>query len=197
MAKYKHGKINQTMEFSEFNQFMSTYPFEPSGFMKALLAFLYWTGVRVSEATERTTKDFTLEKATLIIDCPPKKHGERLPLQLPLDLPYVIDIVEAWKRASRTYKQKRMQKRYQTGLVFPCTTRTARRWVKAVFGERYYPHFFRLNRATKFLNDPTTTIPQMKSWFGWKAVDTVNMYIGYSKRAVAQQAQRLHQDLSE
>jgi len=46
-----------------------------------------------------------------------------------------------------------------------------------------------------FLGDPTTTIPEMKAWFGWKAAKTVNPYIGYIRRRIHIQRERLEMEL--
>lgn len=59
-------------------------------------------------------------------------------------------------------------------------------------GNKYYPHFFRLNRAVGFLDDPTTTTPEMIAWFGWKRIETINEYMGFSKRHVDTQRKRLN-----
>jgi hypothetical protein len=49
----------------------------------------------------------------------------------------------------------------------------------------------RLNRATQFLEDLTTTLPEMRAWFGWKAAKTVDPYIRYSGRHIRRQRSRL------
>jgi len=67
---------------------------------------------------------------------------------------------------------------------------------KQVFGKEYYPHYFRLNRATLFLADPSTTIPEMKAWFGWKRIETINSYVGISKRGIKAQARRLEKEVA-
>ena len=115
MSKYKHGKQTTPIDFEDFKKIMDEGKFvRPSH--RSLLAFLYWTGVRQSEALER---------------------------------------------------------------VMP----------------HHYPHFFRLNRAVNFLNDPTTTTPEMLAWFGWRNIATINRYLGYSKRHLDKQAQRLRKEL--
>ena len=123
MPKYKHGKINEVLEFNEWKEKMDNAKFHRQ-YHKSLLAFLYWTGVRISEAVERVASDFVIEDI-LIVRAPAKKGGERQPLQLPLDLPYVGSIMESVERAKR-----RRSKR-----VFPLSVRHARRSVKQVFGE--------------------------------------------------------------
>ena len=54
-----------------------------------------------------------------------------------------------------------------------------------------------LNRATKFLDDPSTTIPEMKAWFGWRATKAVDNYIEISKRYIRRQSSRLRGEIKE
>jgi len=129
-----------------------------------------------------TTNHFKLSRGDtkLLIQIPTLKGGERKkPLQLPLKLPYVNLIAQqlVTRGLGRT--------------VWPFCGRTAIRIVKRALGDEYYPHFLRLNRTTKFLDDPTTTIPEMKAWFGWKRVETISDYVGYSSRHIEKQADRL------
>jgi len=155
---------------------------------KSFLAFLYWFGVRKAEALERTKEDFLIEDGLLIVNARPKKGGERESLEIPVDYPYADLIVENVKRT-------RHSPRNADGRVWDFSPRTAINIVKRALGDRYYPHFFRLNRATRFLEDPTTTLPEMKAWFGWKTSKTVDPYIGYSRRHIRKQRERLKREL--
>ncbi len=182
LPKYKHGKQLETMSFKEWKEKMDKAKVFRRWY-KGLLAFLFYTGVRVSEATDRVKEDFKIEGDILIVNAPAKKHGQRSNLELPLELPF-IDLVV--KRVKRCRKQKK---------VFSISPRHANRLVKQVFGEKYYCHYFRLNRATLFLEDPETTIPEMKAWFGWKKMETISSYIGLSKRGIKAQSNRLRQEI--
>jgi len=155
---------------------------------KSFLVFLYWFGVRKAEALERTKEDFLVKESLLIVNATPKKGGEREPLEIPVDYPYVDLVI-------KNAKQTRRSPRNKEGLVWNFSPRTAINIVKRAMGDRYYPHFFRLNRATRFLEDPTTTLPEMKAWFGWKAAKTVDPYIGYSRRHIHKQRERLKMEL--
>ncbi len=155
---------------------------------KSFLAFLYWFGVRKAEALERKKEDFVVKDKLLIVNATPKKGGQREPLEIPADYPYVDFII-------KKVEQTRPFLGNEEGRVWNFSPRTAINIVKRVMGERYYPHFFRLNRATRFLEDPTTTLPEMKAWFGWKAAKTVDPYIGYSRRHIRRQRQRLKNEL--
>ena len=190
MPKYKHGKITTPIDFQTFKDAMKNGKFVKSKALshKSFLAFLYWFGVRKAEALERTKKDFLIRDGLLIVDAAPKKGGEREPLEVPVGYPYVDLIIEKVKitRCSLRNKESR---------VWNFSPRTAINIVKRAIGDRYYPHFFRLNRATHFLEDPTTTLPEMKAWFGWKAAKTVDPYIGYSRRYIRKQRERLKREL--
>ena len=144
--------------------------------------------MRKAEALERRKEDFLVKDGLLIVDATPKKGGEREPLEVPVNLPYVDLII-------KNVKQTRRSPRNKEGRVWNLSPRTAINIVKRAMGDGYYPHFFRLNRATRFLEDPTTTLPEMKAWFGWKAAKTVDPYIGYSRRHIRKQRERLKMEL--
>ena len=56
MSKYKHGKQTTPINFEEFRKIMDEGKFVKSSH-KTFLAFLYWTGVRQSEALERVKEE--------------------------------------------------------------------------------------------------------------------------------------------
>ena len=185
LPTYKHGKQTTPIDFADFDRAMKEGEFK-SYTHKSFLAFLYWFGVRVSEALERTKEDFEINNEVLSVNAPAKKGGERdVPLEVDTDMPYVELIIERW---NKTKKGKRL---------WSFSTWTAQRIVKRALGKKYYPHFLRLNRATEFLDDETTTIPQMKSWFGWKSAQTISSYIGYSKRHVQAMRRRLKRQIEK
>jgi integrase len=192
LPKYKYGKITAPIDFQAFKEAMENGNFAKGKKLshKSFLSFLYWFGVRKAEALERRKEDFLIKDGLLIVDATPKKGGEREPLEVPVSLPYVDFIVE-------NVKQTRRNPRDKEGRVWNFSPRTAINIVKRAMGDRYYPHFFRLNRATRFLEDPTTTLPEMKAWFGWKAAKTVDPYIGYSRRHIRRQRERLERELGE
>jgi len=190
LPKYKFGKITAPIDFKTFKDAMENGEFVKSKMLshKSFLAFLYWFGVRKAEALERMKEDFLIKDGLLIVDATPKKGGEREPLEVLVDYPYVDLIVEKVKRTKHTLRNKE-------GKVWIFSPRTAINIVKRAMGDRYYPHFFRLNRATRFLEDPTTTLPEMKAWFGWKTAKTVDPYVGYSRRHIRRQRERLKREL--
>lgn len=187
MPRYKHGKQITPIGFQTFQEAMQNGEFKFPKRDRSLLALLYWCGIRKSEAYERTKEDFTKTDTHLIIDFGKRKKGglDVPPLELRLELPYVDLIVE---RVEKARKGRR---------VWNISGTTAWRIVKRALGEKYYPHFLRLNRATHFLDDPETTVPDMKAWFGWKSSQTIDSYIGYSKRNIRRQSERLEKELKQ
>lgn len=184
MVKYKHGKQTKPISFKDFKKIMEKGHFTEyyRNSHRSYLAFLYWFGVRRAEALERVKEDFLVEDDLLVVDATPKKGGEREPLEVATAFPYVNLII---KQVDHTAPEKR---------VWPFSAVTAWKIVKRVM-PKHYPHFFRLNRATQFLEDPTTTLPEMKAWFGWRQASSVNPYIGYSRRHIRTQRKRLERVL--
>ena len=166
----------------------------------ALLAFLYYTGLRVAETVGDTPRkyqtaegekvsefvrgvlreDISMEKGYLRILCPnPLKHGKRdSPLWIPLSKRGAKDIYNA---AMNTNEGER---------VFPMCKTTAWRFVRDVTG-KFYPHFFRLNRASVFASHPETTIVDMKNWFGWVDPRTIEKYLAKGGRETRKMADRM------
>jgi site-specific recombinase XerD len=184
---YRYGKQTTTIDFPTFQNIMKKGEFVKGNTHRSFLAFLYWFGVRKSEALERTKSDFKVTDNFLVVKCPAKKRGRRKLLKAPLDLPYVDLILE---QVQKTRKTKANPNRRVWNFSAP----TAWRIVKRVL-PKHYPHFFRLNRAVHFLDDPTTTIPEMQAWFGWTQVKTINSYLGYSERHLDKQANRLRHEV--
>lgn len=181
--KYRFGKQKKPIGFDEFENMMETGEFKKGDYHRSFLAFLFWFGLRRRAALERERGDFEIEDGVLFVTVAPLKRGiERPPLEIDIDLPYVDLIVN---QVMETPEGER---------VWQFSEVTAWRIVKRV-DERIYPHFFRLNRATHFLDDPTTTIPEMKSWFGWKDAKTISSYIGMSRRYVQRGRERLRREV--
>lgn len=185
---YKYGKQTDPIDFKTFESIMNQGQFVHKRRDNSFLAFLYWFGVRRSEVLERVKEDFQVKDGLLIVDCPAKKGGSREPLEVPIDFPFVDLIIEQVQKTRRTLANP-------TRRVWNISGPTAWRIVKRVM-PKHYPHYFRLNRATRFLEDPTTTLPEMMAWFGWKAAKTVDPYIGYSRRHIRKQRERLARELS-
>lgn len=185
---YKYGKQTDPIDFKTFQSILDHGHFVNKRRDKSFLAFLYWFGVRRSEALERVKGDFQVRDGLLFVNCPAKKGGYRERLEVPTDFPYVDLILEQIQKTRRTLANP-------TRRVWNISGPTAWRIVKRVL-PKHYPHYFRLNRATRFLEDPTTTLPEMMAWFGWRAAKTVDPYIGHSRRHIRRQRERLARELS-
>ena len=184
---YKYGKQTTPIDFQTFKSLMENGSFVKPLRDKSFLAFLYWFGVRRAETLERVKEDFVIKDGLLVVNATPKKGGEREPLEVPIDYPYIDFVIRKVDKTRRTLSNP-------TRRVWNVSGPTAWRIVKRVM-PKHYPHFFRLNRATRFLEDPETTIPEMMAWFGWKASKTVDPYIGYSRRHIRKQRERLAREL--
>jgi len=85
---------------------------------------------------------------------------------------------------------ERVEKTRKGRRVFPFKEWTAWNIVKRVAPKKY-PHFFRLNRTVKFLNNPNVTLDEIRQWMAWKKIDTVNNYLGYSERTIGKLSEEL------
>jgi len=171
MPKYKYGKQKKEMQKQQFYNLME-HGYFIKRMHKAFLSLLYYTGCRVSELLELTKENFELRNEKLLVDVTAKKKGiERDAFQLDTKLPYVDLIVDRVKKTRGTRR------------VFPMCRGTAWLVVKRVAPKKY-PHFFRLNRTVKFLNNPKVTLNEVRQWMAWKSLDTVNNYLGYSERTI-------------
>ena len=178
MPKYQE-KQTEPITLEAFTEIIEKGRFTQLLSHKSFLAFLYWFGVRRSEALERVREDFRVEDGVLIVEAPAKKGGSRKALEIYVDLPFVDLIME---QVNRIRPSRR---------VWSFSHTTAWKIVKRAMGRNYYPHFFRLNRATQFLEDPNTTTPEMMGWFGWKSKRTVDSYVGFTHRYIKGMRERL------
>jgi len=189
MPIYRHGKMKKPIEFQRFKEVMAKGEFKSGNYHRSFLAFLYWFGVRRGEALAMKPTDFKVDKAkgVLLVNCPSLKGGERELLECNLKLPYAVLILKEVVKAIKMGREK----------VWDFCPTTAWLIVKRAMGQKYYPHFFRLNRATHFLEDSTTTIPEMKAWFGWKSTETIDHYIGISRKYIKTQSKRLDKEVEQ
>lgn len=84
-------------------------------------------------------------------------------------------------------KKRRAHRTEKAQWLFPnIGAQTSWRLVKSVLGEKYYPHFLRLNDLTQTaMNDPTATVVTLKSKSGIKSLRALEQYIGTSKKETA------------
>lgn len=186
MPEYKHGKQTDTIDFEMFMDRMKRAKCYDPLRDKSFVALLYWVGCRKSEAYERVREDFVIDEDKLTINFHQRKKDglETSPIELPFDLPYTKLIA---KQIERTSPKQR---------VWNIGSTTAWTIVKNILGEKYYPHYLRLNRITRMFDDPTTTIPEAKSWTGIKTTKALDHYIGYSKRRMRKGVVRLRREIA-
>ena len=171
MGKYQHGKQKRPIDYEVFANIMEKGYFAKPKTHKSFLAFLYYTGVRVSEALELTKENFTITDSALIVEVPAKKRGiERGPFELSRNLPYVELIIEQVRKTRRSKSNPK-------GKVWNISRTTAWRIVKRVM-PKHYPHFFRLNRCVHFLSTPGISLEEVRNWFAWRRMETLNEYLG-------------------
>ena len=197
VTKYKFGKQKKTLEPEAFAEVMEDGDFKKPITHRGFLATLWYVGCRVSELTgipERVTvkgkvlpafpaptiDSFLWREFDVLAYIPACKGGvERPPFKLSLNLPFIEYIRDTWKIAKK-----------RKTVVFPFTRQTGWNIVKRVLPE-HYCHFFRLNRCVNHLNDPTNPLNDIRVWFGWNSLDTVNSYLGHSQRELSKLSEGL------
>jgi len=130
-----------------------------------LIALLYWTGVRISEALALTHNDLKLHNEVLYITFKVRLKGSKTTeaIQIPIDKPHVNDILYAWW-FNRHIPNERLWTMHRV---------TAWRLVKKHFP---YPHYFRLNRVTNLFRQGWT-IAEVRSFTGL-SLQSLDFYIG-------------------
>ena len=115
------------------------------------------------------------------------------PLEIPRDwlgVDKIVNQVETVRDRKPRFKnvffsenKKRVKKRVKARWVFPHIQAT-KAWTiaKHVLGEKYYPHFLRLNRLTDICSDPTASLTRLKSFSGIKSTRVIDGYLGTSKK---------------
>lgn len=124
----------------------------------------------IRPAVEGILKEHIRTEGNLIkISAPALKRGIRKAtdeLVLSLEYPYVA-LIREQERATEPREK-----------VWPMSTWHAWHIISTVSDGEFYPHFFRFNRATLAAGDPTVSILDLRSWFGWKSTATIESYIG-------------------
>lgn len=196
--RYKYGKQKNIMSIEEFKEKL-----ESSNLClekEAYVVLLWHTGVRKSEAYERVKKDVTITDAHVIVDFHQRKKGG---LEVPaLKIPrkfygveeYLIRYLKKPKRVkSKTvYGYKRVKGKLEIypevqerRWLFPnISSTTAWRIVRKVLGEKYYPHYLRLNKLSKIgKNREKGSIMHLRAVSGIKSLRALEAYMGIDEEA--------------
>lgn len=214
LPKYKDGKITKIMDEQTFENILakakeyreerrkkhgSDHRFKDVN-VAGLITTFYYLGLRTSEVVGDIPRKYKLKDGTTqktktckgllkedvelqgeylrIKATEVRKHGSReAPLWLPIGKPGVQDLIQAWKSALPNER------------IFPVSTSYAWRFVKEVTG--CYIHYFRLNRASRFTEHPSTTIENLKSWFGWVDARTIGYYMAKGGKETKAMSDRL------
>lgn len=196
MPHYKHGKQKQLLTFEQIYNKVSAAKKHLTLESLAFFWLLYYCGCRKSEAYERTVADIKVTEDLFIIDFHQrKKRGETVdPLEIPRSFPGVDLLCEQLLKAKeRKPSRKQLIHSPEKGIIetrivkarwlFPHINRT---WagviVKRIMGEKYYPHYLRLNRLSEIGSDPGANIIRLKSYSGIKSVKALEAYLGTSKK---------------
>lgn len=143
---------------------------------KALIAFIYIFGCRISEALNVKKEDVKLNPKTLsvkLLTLKTKDRGPTVPKRVnvaSLDAPFMGLFLHQLGMVSEG-------KLWHFGRV------TAWRHIKKL-NPNCSPHIFRHTRATKFAL-AGAEITDMWAWFGWKDMNTASKYIHASGRLAA------------
>jgi integrase len=207
--RYKEGKIMEPMSFQEIQKRVQKVSKHLTVESLAYFWLLYYTGCRKSEGYERKVSDVKLTDSHFIIDFGQRKKGGAKvpPLKLSRDLLGVDLLVQQFETAGKRKPSKKIvQVRQSTeemrkttkgmkpilknvGIVkreqwlFPHMNSTGVwRLMKRILGDRYYPHFLRLNALTEIATDPTVNLDRMKSFSGIKSIDALQEYLGTSEK---------------
>ena len=157
------GKLMSPMTDNDFTKRMQKGHFVRRKH-KGFITLLYYSAIRKSEALRSTKEQFKIFGDRIIFDVGKRlKRGMHTPpLNIPLKAAYADEIV--WCVVNTKPKNR----------VWPYSEKTAYNIVHRVFD--VYPHYFRLNRITKFF-DAGWTIAQVRTWTGL-SLKALDFYVG-------------------
>lgn len=169
MPNYKHGKITFALSEEDFIKGMREGKFCKKKH-RALVALLYYLGLRESEIIELRKEQFHLTKDTLYVDVGKRLKGSRdtIMIPLPLEAPFVKEVCHLVR-----YTRK-------GALVFPYCSKTVYNIVSRVF---HYPHHLRLSRITWLIDEDKGEghgVLLARSWTGL-SLQTLEYYAGIVK----------------
>lgn len=130
------GKILTPISPIKFKSMMQSAEFVKVPQHKALIAVLYYFGIRISEALKLTRESFWIVDDVLYLEVGERlKHSRKTEaLRVNIHRPYILDILETIKQTPEGER------------LFCFNRVTGWRIVRKAL--KRYPHFFRLNRIT-------------------------------------------------
>jgi len=164
MGRYSiQGKIIRPLSSEEWLEAMENGRFVKDTH-RGYVALLYYTAVRRGEALRTKKEQLVIRGDRLYYSIGKrlKRGKETAAIFMPLDRPYVDDIVYCWEKADPGER------------IWPFCAKTAYNIVTRVLPA--YPHYFRLSRITNLLKDGWT-IADLKSWTGL-SLQALDYYVG-------------------
>ena len=160
----KHDKVFFPLTEHEFIGRMNGGHFA-SPKHKGLIALLYHTGVRISEALRAKKEQFQIGEDRIHFDVGPRlKHGlHTAPLPILFIKPFSEEIINCIEHTDKTER------------IWPYCRKTGYNIVDRVFT---YPHYFRLTKITMLFRKGFT-IDQVRTWTGHKALGSLTPYVGF------------------
>ena len=172
VKKNKRGTDNIT-RFCGWNTLEGLVKSSRREIVGSLIATLFETGCRVSEALLLNPKQFEVEEEwVMVYGAPVLKKGKVDPrsklrnIPIPIDeplVPYMIDWVDKCK----------------TKKLFPRSRIWAYRQIRKVDPE-WWPHRFRAERATQLVVEYGFNVPKLMRWFNWSDTKTPTNYVKLS-----------------
>lgn len=162
MPLYRNGKLVKPLMLTELMRLLGES--DLSREKQTLIIFLYYSGVRVSEALRMRGRDFYHDDTNLYCHVGKRlKHGlVTKDLPLPLRATYVDWLKDYTKEAGPEAR------------VWTFGRKSAYRACKSL---GFYPHYLRFNRATAFARAGKDLL-KIKQWFGWVKAETAMSYLG-------------------
>lgn len=169
--KVGHPKYLGLMSVEEFEETLNANcpPIDiRSKMIRAYLIIHYFSPLRLSEVLERVLKDFEITPKNIIIHLLRKKKKvskkrkkEDESINFRRTFPLVNEIISYLAEWENNLSRKK-KKTKLTERPFNFCGVTALKYVKKVFGEDYFLHYFRFNYITEEANQPGTSMLKLK-----------------------------------
>jgi integrase len=158
--------------------------------IKELIAFLYLTGCRISEALRVKVEDVWLEgddRACFRIPILKTGKGGKHVIKVSRNAPFLSLILEKWRH-------KKVNNQITEPLFFFSSNLNSARvmaWRKIKkLNPRVYPHLFRHTRLTR-LAEKGATASQLQAWAGWESIKMADIYVRRTARMIEDLADKV------